>query len=679
MSDIENNLDTEVSVYSFDEENIIEDNDFYVHKKDSIKNRLRRIFITLSVSIVFLMTTFSLVYFFFFTTNEATSLIRNKIQLVDVFMEQKKTETLNFAETIAQDRSVLIGIDLASNSKITEYIMPLIEKDRAYYVTIFDRQGNVLVDIGRSDSSLFTGRKQITDAEETVLQEALKDRTVIDTINMTNSLQEHFPGYIAAVPIKRNDEINGIVMARFIFSENFDFFSQVARNVEADMAIYVNAEPIITTSDIEVTLEQYNNVLFMKKNTEVISFAAQGLNEYRGLFSNNVDAAALLHLHLSSFPYIATFGAAFLIYIVLMVIIIFIVSFIVIRVSATILNPIDTLLDGVNIVRSGNLTHEIFLAVRDEIGRLGTAFNEMRMQLNEKIFTIEEMNRGLENTVAQRTKTIEMLNDKMKHYLSPQLYASIVGGERDTSREKHYRKKLTIFFSDIVNFTATTETMEAEDLSKLLNTYLDNMAAIAEKFGGTIDKYVGDAIMVFFGDPEFTSDKDHALRAVKMAIEMQERLSELRVEWASTGLERPFHARMGINTGYCTIGNFGSESKMDYTIIGGNVNLAARYEAAADPDSILLSYETYMLVRDSIECVEAGEFSFKGIAVPVKAYTPLRIKEKKQDNEVIQVIDNQEIVFHNKIVNMTAMSSEEKRSLLLNIKNVFDAIKNNTK
>lgn len=678
MSDIKNTIAVEKS-YAVNEENGAGKNDFYVHKKDSIKNRLQRIFIALSVSIVILMTTFSLVYFYFFTKNEATSLIRNKIQLADIFMEQKKLETLQFAETIAQDRSVLIGIDLASNSKLTEYVMPLIEQDRSYYVTIFDRQGNVLVDIGRSDSSFFTGRKQIAPAEAMVLQEALKDRIVVDTISINNSLEEHFPGYIAAVPIIRNEEINGIVMVRFIFSENFDFFSQLSRNIAADLALYVNAEPVLSTADIEVEMEQYNNVLFMKKNTEVISFAAQGLNEYRGLFSNNGDVVALLHLHLSSFPYIATFGAAFLIYIVLMVIIIFIVSFIVIKVSATILNPIDMLLEGVNVVRSGNLTHEIFLSVRDEIGRLGTAFNEMRVQLNEKIFTIEDMNRDLEKTVAQRTKTIEMLNDKMKHYLSPQLYASIVGGERDTSREKHYRKKLTIFFSDIVNFTATTETMEPEDLSKLLNSYLDNMSVIAEKYGGTVDKYVGDAVMVFFGDPVFTSDKDHALRAVKMAIEMQERLAELRLDWASVGFEHPFHARMGINTGYCTIGNFGSESKMDYTIIGGNVNMAARYQSSAEPDSILLSYETYMLVKEDIECIDAGEYSFKGIMMPVKAYMPLRIKERKRQTEMVSVTDNKEIVFHNKVLNIDSLSPEEKRSLLLNIKNVFDTIKNTSK
>ncbi|ULQ59731.1 HAMP domain-containing protein [Brucepastera parasyntrophica] len=672
MSDIEVVQD---AVEGAIEKKLLEEYEFSVNKQDSIKSRLQRNFLVISVAIVLLMSIFSLTYFYFFTKREAVSLIRNKIQLADVFMEAKKNETLAFAESIAADRSIQIGIDLASREKLTEYLMPQVAKEKMYYVTVFDSGGSIMADIGKTDSELFTGRKQISPSEQVVLQEALKDRKIIDTINLVNGLQELFPAYIAAVPVKRNNEVTGIVMVRFVFSDNFEFFSQLSRNLQSDLAIYVNAEPVIATDDLAITLEHYNDIALLKKNTERISLTGAGLNEYRGIFSTNGDPVAVLHVYLSSLPYITTFGAAALIYAILAVCIIIIVSFMVIRISATILNPIGQLLDGVNVVRSGNLAHEIVLTVKDEIGRLGTAFNEMRAQLNEKIFTIQEMNRGLEKTVEDRTRTIETLNNKMKHYLSPQLYASIAGGDREVSTEKHYRKKLTIFFSDIVDFTKTTESMEPEDLSALLNSYLDNMARIAEKYGGTIDKYVGDAVMVFFGDPEFTSDQDHALRAVKMGMEMLERLAELRIEWESAGIERPFHARMGINTGYCTIGNFGSETKMDYTIIGGNVNLAARYESAAKPDTILISYETYMLVRDEIECAEAGEYSLKGISSPVKAYNPVRVKNSKKSASLIKIVDGREIVFQNKVVDIDTLSIEEKRELLLNIRDVFDIIK----
>jgi hypothetical protein len=149
------------------------------------------------------------------------------------------------------------------------------------------------------------------------------------------------------------------------------------------------------------------------------------------------------------------------------------------------------------------------------------------------------------------------------------------------------------------------------------------MAKIAIKWGGTIDKFVGDAIMVFFGDPEYTNDTDHAVRAVRMSLEMLERMKELRNEWADRGIERPLHVRIGINTGYCTIGNFGSENRMDYTIIGGNVNLASRLETSAEPDSILVSHETWSLVKNDIDCVYMGEIQPKGIAHPVRTYKVL--------------------------------------------------------
>jgi class 3 adenylate cyclase/HAMP domain-containing protein len=651
-------------------------NGIIVEKRDSIKNRLQRVFITISISIVFLMTVFSLVYFYFFIRREAVNQMRNKIHLVDVFMEQKKSETSKFAESIARDRPINIGIDLGSSIKLTEYLMPWIEKDRSYYITIFDRDGNTLVDIGLGDSPVFIGRNTLTPSEEMTLRESLKDKEVSDTINIENGLQESFPAFIAAYPIKRNNgEINGVVMVRFIFSDNIGFFNQISNNTASDIAVYVNAKPVVSTADINVTPERYNNALFMKKNTEIISFTGLGLNEYRGLYKNSGEPIALLHMHMSSFSYVAALVVAFIIYVIFMLVAILAISLIVIKISAGILNPIDTLLDGVNIVRSGNLTYEIFLSLNDEIGRLGVAFNEMRIQLMDKIFTIESMNRDLEQKVEDRTATINTLNDKMKHYLSPQLYSSIVGGERDVSLDKHYRKKLTIFFSDIVNFTSITENMEPEDLSNLLNTYLDNRAVIAEKHNGTIDKFVGDAVMVFFGDPVFTSDKDHAIRAVKMAMDMQKRLGELRLEWADKGVVSLFHARMGINTGFCTVGNFGSETKMDYTIIGNNVNLAARYENVCIPDSILISYETYMLVRDDIDCKLAGEFTLKGIATPVKAYTPVELSKMTVKVKAIEIKDDKELIFRNNALNVEDMPISEKKELLLNIKKAFDTIK----
>lgn len=181
---------------------------------------------------------------------------------------------------------------------------------------------------------------------------------------------------------------------------------------------------------------------------------------------------------------------------------------------------------------------------------------------------------------------------KISKYLSPQVYKSIFGGEKDAVIATE-RKKLTVFFSDIKDFAATTERLQPEELTTLLNEYFTEMATITQNHGATVDKFIGDAILAFFGDPETRGPKDDALDCVRMAIAMQKRLNELNQEWQRRGFEKPMQARMGINTGYCNVGNFGSDDRMDYTIIGAEANLAARLESIAEPGGVVLSYETY--------------------------------------------------------------------------------------
>ncbi|MGK0290220.1 MAG: adenylate cyclase, partial [bacterium] len=195
-----------------------------------------------------------------------------------------------------------------------------------------------------------------------------------------------------------------------------------------------------------------------------------------------------------------------------------------------------------------------------------------------------------------KEQLLENLSSKLSKYLSPQVYDSIFSGKKDVKLES-YRKELTIFFSDIQGFTSLTDSMESEALTELLNQYLNEMSEIALKYGGTLDKFIGDAIMIFFGDPETKGMQEDALTCARMAIEMRKRMEELRSEWITKGVDVPLHIRIGINTGYCTVGNFGSESRLDYTIIGGQVNLASRLETNAEPDQILISHRTYTLIK----------------------------------------------------------------------------------
>ena len=216
-------------------------------------------------------------------------------------------------------------------------------------------------------------------------------------------------------------------------------------------------------------------------------------------------------------------------------------------------------------------------------------------------------------------KKIEELTNKLSKYLSPQVYQSIFSGKQNVKIEA-YRKKLTVFFSDIKGFTEITDRLEPEVLSSLLNSYLNEMSKIALKYGGTIDKFIGDAILIFFGDPESKGDKDDAKACVLMALEMRERMKHLRKLWEDQGISNPLDIRIGINTGFCNVGNFGSEDRLDYTIIGGEVNLASRLESNAEIGQILISHETYALIKKDVICQQKDEINVKGIAHKIQTY-----------------------------------------------------------
>ena len=221
---------------------------------------------------------------------------------------------------------------------------------------------------------------------------------------------------------------------------------------------------------------------------------------------------------------------------------------------------------------------------------------------------------------------IEQLAGKLSKYLSPQVYQSIFSGQKNVKIEA-YRKNLTVFFSDIKGFTELTYSLEPEVLSSLLNNYLNEMSKIALKYGGTIDKFVGDAIMIFFGDPETKGQKEDAKACVMMAIEMRERMKYLQKMWEDQGISKPLRIRIGVNTGYCNVGNFGSEDRLDYTIIGGEVNLASRLESNAEAGQILIFHETYALVKNQIVCEKKEEIKVKGIAHKVQTYQVIDTQE----------------------------------------------------
>ncbi len=230
---------------------------------------------------------------------------------------------------------------------------------------------------------------------------------------------------------------------------------------------------------------------------------------------------------------------------------------------------------------------------------------------------LHEMSKNQDELLLQQ-KQLKLRSYKLSKYISPPVWRSIFSG-KDVRLETQ-RKKITVFFSDVKGFSELAEEMEPEALTELLNNYLTEMSNIAIKYGGTIDKFIGDSIMVFYGDPHSRGVKADTLACVSMAIAMRKHMKLLQQKWRGQGIAKPLEIRMGINTGYSTVGNFGTESRMDYTLLGKEVNLASRLESMAEPGQILIAHETYSLIRDVIMCRDKGQIAVKGFRQPVAVY-----------------------------------------------------------
>jgi len=253
--------------------------------------------------------------------------------------------------------------------------------------------------------------------------------------------------------------------------------------------------------------------------------------------------------------------------------------------------------------------------------------NEKSLDTAEKEIAINKaLNANLDQKVKDRTEEIEDKNNKLlnieknlKKYLPVQLVNSIKSDCEEAIPETT-RKKLTMFFSDIKDFTQITDAMEPEDMATLLNEYLTEMNYIIDKYDGTLAQITGDSLLVFFGAPVYINDWDHATRCVNMALDMQTRMKELEKKWFKLGIDENLRIRCGINTGMATVGDFGSNTRKLYTAHGMQVNIAARLEQACKPGCILISHSTWALVSDKIQCTEQGQIDIKGYHKPVRTY-----------------------------------------------------------
>ena len=245
-------------------------------------------------------------------------------------------------------------------------------------------------------------------------------------------------------------------------------------------------------------------------------------------------------------------------------------------------------------------------------------------QENENLI---KLNQEAYDNLEDKNAKLEKISNRLAKYLSPQIYKNIFESDSEHTNE-YKRKKLTVFFSDIKGFTNLSDSLDPDLLAELVNDYLSAMTDIALKHGGTIDKFIGDAILVFFGDPESDGLKKDASKCLSMAIAMQNKVNELDKNWKEDhGIKDGLKVRMGISTGYCTVGNFGSVQRVDYTVLGSTVNLASRLESICEPKKILVAPETKSLLEKEFEFEAQDAVKLKGFNQPVVPYQYLDLKD----------------------------------------------------
>lgn len=209
---------------------------------------------------------------------------------------------------------------------------------------------------------------------------------------------------------------------------------------------------------------------------------------------------------------------------------------------------------------------------------------------------------------------------QLDRYLAPQIVEHVLSGDSQVIESKR-RMLVTIFFSDLKGFSDLADRISPDTLSTVLNEYLSEMADIAFAHGGTVDKFIGDAVMVFFGAPVDSVAPQQAQQCIRMGAEMHRRTAELNVRWREMGLlENGLTSRMGVHTGEATVGSFGSNNRLEYTAIGRAVNLASRLEGQCTPGHILVSAETWALLDGKFGGKTRGKIRVKGFADEVEVW-----------------------------------------------------------
>lgn len=238
--------------------------------------------------------------------------------------------------------------------------------------------------------------------------------------------------------------------------------------------------------------------------------------------------------------------------------------------------------------------------------------------LYHDVTQLEQTRRQLQGRVDDQLAEL-LRTGELARFLPRQVAEGLLAGQL-RPEEPFERRRITVLSADMVGFTDLSETLEPEELSEALNAYLREMSAAVVGHGGTLDSFIGDGILALFGAPEDVAEADQAWAAVNTAFEMRSRCRELAASLRAKGIPADLDIRVGLNTGHCTVGVFGSDIMRAYKAVGFAVNVAARLQGAADRGSILCGFRTYALIKERVKALEREPLTVKGASRPVEAW-----------------------------------------------------------
>jgi adenylate cyclase len=257
--------------------------------------------------------------------------------------------------------------------------------------------------------------------------------------------------------------------------------------------------------------------------------------------------------------------------------------------------------------------------------KAGLAKKRLHDLQTQHVAELDRLNRRLEARIDEQMAEL-VRTGELKRFLPQPVAERLLAGdlEADTSLA---RRRITVLSADMVGFTDLSESLEPEELAEVVNEYLREMTALAVSHGGTLVDFAGDGVFVIYGAPTPSEESEHALQAVRTALAMRARARELAAELRRRGIPADVQIRVGVNTGHCTVGVFGSDVMRAYKAVGFPVNVAARLQNEAEPGSILCGFRTYALAQNAVRAVRREPLTVKGAARPIEAWEIVELAE----------------------------------------------------